>query len=83
MPSSHSGVVSALVTAVYLDQGITNLFAISLIFALVFNAGVDFFLVDEGSEGPVRYRGEFEHENKLNIITDRIKYFNSDFKIAT
>ena len=35
MPSSHSGVVSALVTAVYLDQGITNLFAISLIFALV------------------------------------------------
>jgi len=40
-------------------------------------------LVDEGLEGPVRYRGEFEHENKFNIIIDRIKYFNSNFKIAT
>lgn len=35
MPSSHSGTVSALVTAVYLDQGLTNLFAVSFIFALV------------------------------------------------
>ena len=35
MPSSHSGFVSSLVTAVYLDQGITNLFAVSLVFALI------------------------------------------------
>ena len=35
MPSSHSGIVSALVTAVYLDQGITSLFAVSFVFALV------------------------------------------------
>ena len=35
MPSSHSGIVSALVTAVYLDQGLTSLFAVSLVFALV------------------------------------------------
>ena len=35
MPSSHSGFVSALVASIYLDQGITNLFAVSLVFALV------------------------------------------------
>ena len=35
MPSSHSGFVSSLVTAVYLDQGITSLFAVSLVFALI------------------------------------------------
>jgi acid phosphatase family membrane protein YuiD len=35
MPSSHSGIVSALVTAVYLNQGITSLFAVSFVFALV------------------------------------------------
>ena len=35
MPSSHSGIVSALVTAVYLNQGVTSLFAISFVFALV------------------------------------------------
>ena len=35
MPSSHSGTVSALVTAVYLNQGLTSLFAVSFVFALV------------------------------------------------
>ena len=35
MPSSHSGMVSALVTAIYLDQGLTSLFAVSFVFALV------------------------------------------------
>ena len=35
MPSSHSGIVSSLVAAVYLDQGFTSLFAVSFVFALV------------------------------------------------
>ena len=35
MPSSHSGIVSALVASVYLNQGLTNLFAVSFVFALV------------------------------------------------
>jgi hypothetical protein len=35
MPSSHSGIVSSLVTAVYLEQGLTTLFTVSFIFALV------------------------------------------------
>ena len=35
MPSSHAGIVSALVTSVYLNQGLTSLFAVGFVFALV------------------------------------------------
>ncbi|MBW2985179.1 divergent PAP2 family protein [Candidatus Woesearchaeota archaeon] len=35
MPSSHAGIVSSLVAAVYLNQGLTSLFAVSFVFALV------------------------------------------------
>ena len=35
MPSSHSGIVSSLVAAIYIGQGMTSLFMASLIFSLV------------------------------------------------
>ena len=64
MPSSHTASVSALTTAVYLTEGVTNLFIVSLVFSSVFIFDAVSFRRAAGKQAEI-----------INKIVEDYKYF--------